>query len=152
MSFSQPVFPTDQHRQAAETAARFFAGRDLIDSVLVTNSIARGVAVPGSDLDMNVLLAAGAGQARADALQGAWDAFRAADPLLCAFEASGPFMHLHLDVTLGLFAPNVWDDGGGPDDFEIGIGNLLRAAPLGPPGEHFLRSALDRRSIRDMRK
>ncbi|TLN23438.1 hypothetical protein FDZ74_03970 [bacterium] len=135
----QPVFPTDQHRQAAETAARFFAGRDLVDSVLVTNSIARGVAVAGSDLDMNVLLAAGAGKARADALQGEWDVFRATDPRLLAFEASGPFVHLHLDVTLGQFVPAVWDDGGGPDDFEIGIGNLLRAAPLGSPGEHFLQ-------------
>jgi predicted nucleotidyltransferase len=136
-------FPTTQHQLTAETAARFFAGRDLIDSVLVTNSIARGNAVPGSDLDMNVLLGEAATQAQADALQAEWDAFRAAEPTLCAFEASGPFMHVHLDVTLGWFEPEVWDDGGGPDFFEIGIGNLLRAAPLGQPGAHFLRLRQD---------
>lgn len=138
-SLPRPNFPTTQHQQAAETAARFFTGRDLIDSVLVTNSIARGVAVPESDLDMNVLLGEAATQAQADALQAEWDAFRAADPALRAFEASGPFMHVHLDVTLGQFTPAVWDDGGGPDDFEIGIGNLLRAAPLYQAGAHFLR-------------
>lgn len=86
-SVRRPVLPTDQHRQAAETAARFFAGRDLVDSVLVTNSIARGVAVPGSDPDMNVLLAAGAAQARADALPGEWDGFRVTDPLLRTLES-----------------------------------------------------------------
>jgi len=37
----------------------------------------------------------------------------------------------------------VWDDGGGPDFFEIGIGNLLHGAPMGQPGEAFL--ALRRR-------
>lgn len=138
-SLNQPIFPTAQHQQAAETAARFFEGRSLVDSVLVTNSIARGNAVPGSDLDMNVLLGADASQAQADELQAEWDGFRAADPILRAFEASGPFMHVHLDVTLGQFVPEVWDDGGGPDDFEIGIGNLLRAAPLGQPGGHFMQ-------------
>jgi len=132
-------FPTTQHQLTAETAARFFAGHDLVDSVLVTNSIARGVAVPESDLDMNVLLGADADQAQAEALQAEWEAFKAANPELRAFEASGPFMHVHLDVTLGRFEPEAWDDGGGPDFFEIGIGNLLRGAPLGAPGSHFLQ-------------
>jgi hypothetical protein len=138
-SLAQLVFPTALHRQAAETAARFFAGRVQVDSVLVTNSIARGVAVPESDLDMNVLLGETAAQPQADALQAEWDAFKAGDPTLQAFEAGGTFMHVHLDVTLGQFTPEVWDDGGGPDFFEIGIGNLLRGAPLGEPGGHFLQ-------------
>lgn len=138
-SLSRPTFPTSRHRQAAETAARFFAGRGLVDSVLVANSIARGMAAPESDLDMNVLLDMAASQLQADALQAEWNAFRVTDPLLNAFEASGPFMHVHLDVTLGQFVPEAWDDGGGPDAFEIGIGNLLRAAPLGQPGGHFLQ-------------
>lgn len=138
-SLPRPAFPTEKHLQAAETAARFFAGRGLVDSVLVTNSIARGTAVPESDLDMNVLLDETATLPQADALQAEWDAFHATDPLLNAFEASGPFMHVHLDVTLGQFVPEAWDDGGGPDAFEIGIGNLLRAAPLNQPGNHFLQ-------------
>ncbi len=138
-SMNQPIFPTDQHQLTAETAAGFFAGRSEVDSVLVTNSIARGNAVPGSDLDMNVLLGEAAVQSQADALQAEWEAFKAANPVLRAFEASGPFMHVHLDVTLGRFEPEVWDDGGGPDFFEIGIGNLLRGAPLGTPGSHFLQ-------------
>jgi len=138
-SLNQPIFPTAQHQLAAETAARYFEGRELVDCVLVTNSIARGNAVPGSDLDMNVLLGEAAVQSQADALQAEWEAFKAVNPLLRAFEASGPFMHVHLDVTLGQFVPEVWDDGGGPDFFEIGIGNLLRGAPLGAPSGHFLQ-------------
>ncbi|GAP12475.1 hypothetical protein LARV_00210 [Longilinea arvoryzae] len=138
-TWPSPVFPTPQHQRAAEKAARFFSGRESIDTVLVTNSIARGAAVPDSDLDMNVLLRTGATQGQADAMQLEWNAFLAEDPLLRAFEAGGPFRQVHLDVTIGQFIPSEWDDGGGPDAFEIGIGNLLRAAPLGQRGGHFLQ-------------
>jgi hypothetical protein len=40
-------------------------------------------------------------------------------------------------LTVGEFIAQPWDDGGGPDTFEIGIGNLVAySAPLGESGPH----------------
>jgi predicted nucleotidyltransferase len=49
-------FPTLLHQQAAETAYCFFRIQPTVDTVLIVNSVARGQAVPESDLDMAVLV------------------------------------------------------------------------------------------------
>jgi hypothetical protein len=50
----------------------------------------------------------------------------------------GPHAHIHLDIVSGEFVPVPWDDGGGPDGFELGIGNLLAyAAPLHLVGPYY---------------
>lgn len=137
---SQPVlqFPTNTHRDVAEVAYGFFTNRAEVDTVLVVNSCARGKATPSSDLDMAVLVKSLVCNEAAQRLEGEWQAFRVAHPLVQAFEQSGPFMHVHLDVIHGEYTPPVWDDGGGPDGFELEVGNqVCYAAPLGTPGLHF---------------
>lgn len=64
------IFPTALHEQAAETAYRFFRPQAAVDTVLVTNSCARGQAVPESDLDMAVLIRPGTSEQEGKQLEG----------------------------------------------------------------------------------
>lgn len=131
-------YPTLFHAEAAQTARDFFAASPLVDTVLLTNSCARGVAVPESDLDMQILAVPHATPREREALLLAWQAHAKTLPAVQRFLQSGPFAHIHLDIADGVFTPQVWDDGGGPDDFEIGIGNLVAySAPLGNAGAYF---------------
>jgi len=51
-----PVFPTVLHHDAAEIVQDYFSAFPIIDTVLVVNSCARGLAVPESDLDFAILV------------------------------------------------------------------------------------------------
>jgi len=100
-------FPTPVHAQIAQDAVDFFADRLGVEAVLVIASCARGVAVPESDLDMVVLVD---GSVDRTAFEGQWRSRQ--QPIT-----------VHLDVVDGVYEPVVWDDGGGPDGFELEIGN-----------------------------
>ena len=102
-----------------------------MDAVLVTNSCARGQATPASDLDMVVLMPPEILAAERATLEATWQHLRAEHPALQALRRQGPFAHIHLDFSDGQFVPEHWDDGGGPDGFELGVGNLVAySAPL----------------------
>ncbi len=134
----QLQFPTPLHEQAAETAYHFFQPLAAVDTVLVTNSCARGQAVPESDLDMAVLVQADMPEAETTHLEALWRKELANNAVLRRFQASGQHAHVHLDLVRGQFVPEVWDDGGGPDGFELGIGNALAySAPLHTAGPYF---------------
>jgi predicted nucleotidyltransferase len=100
-------FPTPVHARVAQEAVDLFGGRRGVEAVLVIASCARGVAVPESDLDMVVLTSPEANRAT---LEREWSV--RTKPLT-----------VHLDVVDGVYAPMPWDDGGGPDGFELEIGN-----------------------------
>lgn len=108
-------FPTARHEEVARAASSFFEGR--AEAVLVTASVARGAAVPESDLDMIALVST----PEVVSTQREWDAHKA--------ETLADFT-LHLDVVDGIYEPRVWDDGGGPDDFELGVGNHVAYSAL----------------------
>jgi hypothetical protein len=138
MLLRSPFFPTDLHRLSAEIAAGFFAPHAEIDTVLVTNSCARGNAVPESDLDMQILVREGVDAATMQALEAQWRAFAGSSTVIRAFKEASRFAYVHLDVTDAFYEAQPWDDGGGPDDFEIGVGNIIaHSAPLGEIGPHF---------------
>ena len=132
------TFPTPLHEQAAECAFRFFEPLAGVDSVLVVNSCARGQAVADSDLDMNVLMRQDVPDEEVARLETLWRVELAENEMLRRYRASGEHAHVHLDLVHGRFVPETWDDGGGPDGFEIGIGNLLAyGAPLHAAGPYF---------------
>jgi hypothetical protein len=119
------AFPTALHEDVAQTVVGFFKGR--VDAVLVIASCARGMAVSASDLDMVVLVV----PENRDALEHEWTAFRTSS------DAVGR-LTLHLDLIDGIYQPAKWDDGGGPDDFELEIGNhVAYSAPLWVGGPRF---------------
>jgi len=131
-------FPTALHQQVAQLANEFFKAHSQVDTVLVVNSCARGQAVRESDVDLAVLVTPGATVQDLQNLETKWRAFVAAEAVVLEFQQSGRFTQLHLDLFDGHFVPTVWDDGGGPDTFEVEIGNRVAyAVPLGEPGLHF---------------
>jgi predicted nucleotidyltransferase len=132
-------FPTALHREVVEQIARFFAGYSQVDTLLVVNSCARGKATPSSDLDVAVLVTPTT-TAELLRLESLWLESAEHDPSVIRFKQSGPYAKVHLDVLTGEFIPAIWDDGGGPDSFEIEIGNrIAHGAPFGDPGPYFGR-------------
>jgi predicted nucleotidyltransferase len=131
-------FPTLLHEQAAEIACEYFLPQPGVDTVLVVNSCARGQGIPESDLDMNVLVHPRMSAEDFVRLETEWQKELAANEILRRFRTSGEHAHVHLDMVRGEFQPETWDDGGGPDGFELGIGNLLvYGAPLHGTGPYY---------------
>ena len=131
-------FPTETHQEVAELAGQFFSAHAHVDTVLVVNSCARGCGVAGSDLDLAVLITAAAASQEVQSLTTLWQKFIATQPLIHRFQGTGRFNRVHLDVFDGRMVPSVWDDGGGPDYFEVEIGNRLAyAVPLHEAGAYF---------------
>lgn len=122
---SNLAFPTPLHQESAELARDFFLQQPCVDTVLVVNSCARGQATPESDLDMAILVKPGTPDDEFQHVEALWQQVIASDPLLARFRASHRFAQLHLDLIRGQYTPTVWDDGGGPDSFEIEVGNQI---------------------------
>lgn len=133
-----PVFPTEAHARVAEAIELTFAADDAVDTILITNSCARGRATPESDLDLVLLVKDGLPADAVRALETRWAAFMAQNSAVQAYLNTGRFAHIHADVITGTYTPTIWDDGGGPDAFELEIGNhVAYSAPLTPPGSAF---------------
>ncbi len=134
-----PIFPTALHKQTAMLTAGFFADVQAVDTLLVVNSCARGKAVAESDLDFAVLLRPGTTAKETVMLEQKWLLFSATHPDIILFSKSHRFANIHLDVFDGQFKAHIWDDGGGPDDFELEIGNRVAyPAVMGTAGDYFL--------------
>ncbi len=135
---SRLTFPTELHREVAELAGDFFSAYSQVDTILVVNSCARGWAVAGSDLDLAVLVMPAAASQEVQSLTMRWQEFIATQPLIRRFRRTGRFTQVHLDIFDGRMVPTDWDDGGGPDNFEVEIGNrVVHAAPLRQAGTYF---------------
>src|SRR6476646_1572325 len=131
-------FPTELHREVAELAGDFFSAHAHVDTILAVNSCARGRAFAGSDLDLAVLITPAAASQAVQSLETMWQEFSVTHPLIRQFRNTGRFTQVHVDVFDGRMIPTVWDDGGGPDNFEVEIGNrLVYAAPLHEAGAYF---------------
>ena len=131
-------FPTEIHREVSELVKDFFLAHAHVDTILVVNSCARGRAVAGSDLDLAVLITPAAASQAVQSLETMWQEFSVTHPLIRQFRNTGRFTQVHVDVFDGRMIPTVWDDGGGPDNFEVEIGNrLVYAAPLHEVGAYF---------------
>src|SRR5262245_24090008 len=131
-------FPTALHLEVAGLAGDFFSSHAYVDTLLVVNSCARGRAVAGSDLDMAVLITPTTPSQEVQSLTLKWEQFIATQPMVHRFRSTGRFTQVHVDIFDGRMTPTVWDDGGGPDTFEIEIGNRVAyAAPLCVTGIYF---------------
>ncbi len=129
------AYPTPLHAAAAESAVQFFSARPETGAVLLVNSCARGKGTPESDLDMVVLVDPGVDTSDLDA---AWQVFRAQDPAISDYLASGWQAVLHLDIEPAVFDLPDHEEDEYPDAFDIVIGNWLvwSAVRWEQPGFH----------------
>lgn len=118
----EPTYPTPTHAKAAELAIDFLRQLDGVDAILLVNSCARGCALPTSDLDLAALVT---DFGNVCTLEAQWKDFYSTQSAFRDLEGLSVFARVHLDFFDGQFSPSTWDDGGGPDAFELEIGNWL---------------------------
>ena len=136
--FNYTTFPTTLHGETAELVMEFFLALPVVDTFLLVNSCARGQAVPESDLDFAVLLSPDTPSGEQDILEQAWQRYSTSNTDILRFRKSHRFAQIHLDVIDGNYLPQIWDDGEGPDYFEVEIGNRIAySLPLGKEGPYF---------------
>ncbi len=111
----EAIYPSVEHRRAAEAIADFFSGQD-IDAALLTCSCARGKASRGSCLDISILYSLD--EARMFHVKHSWEQFHESQEVFQKLGMLGKYSHVDLDFTDGCFQPQDWGWTGGPDNFE----------------------------------
>lgn len=137
MTDLHPAYPTPEHEAATRTIVDHFT-QSPVEAVLLVGSCARGKAVPGSCLDIAVLVSPEVPDEERAILEAEWEEFYASQPAFAAMGRHGPFAEVHLDIIDGQFEPGERNWTGGPDAFELEIGNILAyGVPLRQPGRYF---------------
>jgi predicted nucleotidyltransferase len=132
-----PVYPTPQHTDAASVLVKHYQEQPGIDAVLLVNSCARGKATPDSCLDIAVLVPEETDAVELEAYEHHWEDFYRSHPVFTALRNAGRYSVVHIDFWNGNFTRQKWDDGGGPDSFELEIGNrMVYSVPLHESGVH----------------
>src|SRR5215204_785859 len=134
----KPVFPTVLHHDAADVVQKYFLSSPSIDTVLVVNSCARGLAVPESDLDFAVLAKPRTTKNEIEKAEANWQLYAKENKIISKYKRSSPYAHLHLDIIDGNCIPQKIETGEPIDSFEIEIGNqICYSASMGNAGEYF---------------
>jgi len=134
----KPIFPTKIHQDTAELIRDYFLAIPGVDTVLVVNSCARGLAVPESDLDFAILTKPGITPGEANEIESSWTRYLENQPTFLKYKQSHQFAHLHLDLIDGNYRPGSLERGEPIDYFEVEIGNqLCYSAPMDNPGPYF---------------
>lgn len=127
----QTSYPTAHHRCAAEAVVELLGRRAQTEAIVLVNSCARGKATPNSCLDIAVLVRPEVLAEEQGCLERQWQELYTSHPAFEQLRRAGRFSVVHLDYIDGRYEPSTWDDGGGPDCFELQIGVGLRRAALG---------------------
>lgn len=129
-------YPTPAHEAAAAAIVERYQKEAAVDAVLLVNSCARGKATPDSCLDINVLVTDWAAQA--PSLEQDWATFYQDAPVFRQLEDAGLYAEVHLDFHSGQFTLSERDHTGGPDMFEVEIGNFCAYSfPIWERGDAF---------------
>jgi hypothetical protein len=121
----QANYPTPEHKAAADVIVDFFTSNFKIDSVLLVNSCARGKATRDSCLDIIMLAKPDPSRSQLSDLQAGWDELEKSNNVIKTLYKVGKYSVVHPDFINGVFIPRERDEGGGPDDFEVEVGNFL---------------------------
>jgi hypothetical protein len=89
---------------------------------------------------MAILVLPGTSAKTMQDLENTWSRFARQSATVRQFLEMGSTTRVHVDIFDGSFSPTIWDEGGGPDTFEIEIGNrVAHAVPAQGAGRHFQR-------------
>ncbi len=106
--------------------------------MLLVNSCARGKATPDSCLDIIMLASPEKLRVQYSSLERDWLHFKERDPAIQALKSVGRYSEVHADFVDGVFTPSARDEVGGPDSFEIEIGNFMAySVPLWQSGDYY---------------
>ena len=131
-------YPTLEHQHAAEAIVDFFAAVPEIETVCLTCSCARGKASRDSCLDMLVIGRPEIMSTAQAGIQKAWEEFYTTAPVFQKLSAVGKYAHVDLEFSDGHFVPTEHYWVGGPDEFELVIGNyLVYSVPFYQKGDYF---------------
>ena len=119
------TYPTPEHQTAAEPIVDHFVANYKIDAVLLVNSCARDKATRDSCLNITVLTKPDASRSPLNVMEADWEKFEKANPDIKALYQVGKYSVVHPNFIHGVFVPYEQDEVAGPDDFEVGVGNLL---------------------------
>lgn len=132
------LYPTPEHQHATEAIVKFFTAIPEIEAVCLICSCARGKASRDSCLDILVLGSPEVMSAAQTDLQKTWDEFYTTAPVFQKLAAVGKYAHVDLEFSDGHFTPTEHAWVGGPDEFELVIGNyLVYSVPLHQKGDYF---------------
>lgn len=133
-----PSYPTPEHGAAAQATVDLVARQPATEAVILLNSCARGKAVPGSCVDIAVLVQPAATPLERKALELAWEDYHRSEQVFLAMRRHGPFAHVDLDIIDGTFQPDPHGWTSGADAFELEIGNTLAySVPLWQRGDYY---------------
>jgi predicted nucleotidyltransferase len=121
----QATYPTPEHQAAADVIVDFFTSNYQIDAVLLVNSCARGKATRDSCLDIIMLAKQDLSRSKLSTLHAGWEELEKSNDVIKALYKVGKYSVVHPDFINGVFNPREREEGGGPDDFEVEIGNFL---------------------------
>jgi len=131
-------FPTKLHQDTAALIRDYFLPVPAVDTVLVVNSCARGLATPESDLDFAILIKPGTTPAEVASIEHSWQIYSKAQPTFLKYKQSTQFSHVHLDIIDGNYTPRPIENGEPIDYFEVEIGNqICYSAPLDSAGLYY---------------
>lgn len=136
----ESAYPTPEHAKAAQTITEHYVSKYKIDAVLLVNSCARGKATRDSCLDITILVQPGEGRSALSDLEADWDKFEKSSEVIQALYTVGKYSVVHPNFIHGAFTPYEQDETAGPDDFEVGVGNILAySVPLWQGSDYLMQ-------------
>jgi len=131
-------FPTQLHQDTAALIRDYFLAVPVVDTVLVVNSCARGLATPESDLDFAILIKPGTTPPEISSIENSWQTYSKSQPTFLKYKQSTQFAHIHLDIIDGNYTPKPIEKGEPIDYFEVEVGNqICYSASLDNAGLYF---------------
>lgn len=118
------VYPTEEHKKAAQNIVNFFSQQSDVDAVILYGSCARGKAARGSCIDIMVLVTPDVLSDKKDILKDKWNTYYQSGIFKNLLKI-GKYSHVDLHFIDGQFVPHPRDYTSGPDEFELEIGNTL---------------------------
>ena len=120
-------YPTPAHKNASLSVVEYFSREEIVKSVLLTCSCARGRATKDSCLDISILADRSADPEQIADLQNRWEKFQQTQPVFEALKSTGKYSQVDLEITDGIIVerPEEHNWTSGPDSFELAIGNLF---------------------------